>query len=284
MRILVLGATGMMGSSVLRLLSETSDFIVFGSVRTPLSANLLPKQFHTILLKDIDVENSDSLVRVFESVRPNIVINCIGLIKQNSLAKNVLSTIPINTLLPHRLAQLCAMSSARLIHLSTDCVFSGSKGMYTEDDVPDAIDLYGRSKLLGEVDYPHAITLRTSVIGHELEGTRSLISWFLSQQGTVSGYTKAIFSGLPSVEIARLIRDHVIPRGDLHGLYHVSSEPINKFELLNLVAKSYGKKIVIHPDSQLIIDRSLDSTRFRTATGFIPKSWPDLVQSMRDFH
>ena len=284
MRILVLGATGMMGSAVLRLLSETPDFIVYGSVRVPLSANLLPQQFHSMLLKDIDVGNSDSLVRVFESVRPNIVINCVGLIKQNSLAKNVLSTIPINTLLPHRLAQLCAMSSARLIHLSTDCVFSGSKGMYTEDDTPDAIDLYGLSKLLGEVDYPHAITLRTSVIGHELEGTRSLISWFLSQQGSVTGYTKAIFSGLPSVEIARLIRDHVIPRKDLHGLYHVSSEPINKFELLNLVAKSYGKKIVIHPDSQLVIDRSLDSTRFRTATGFIPKSWPDLVQSMRDFH
>ncbi len=155
--------------------------------------------------------------------------------------------------------------------------------MYTEAEASDATDLYGRSKYLGEVDYPHAITLRTSIIGHELAGARSLIGWFLAQEGSVKGYKRAIFSGLPTVEIARVIRDNVIPQPELHGVYHVSAAPINKFDLLTLVAQSYGKNIDINADDQLVIDRSLDSTRFREATGFVPKAWPDLINSMRDF-
>ena len=155
--------------------------------------------------------------------------------------------------------------------------------MYTEADASDAKDLYGRSKYLGEVDYPHAITLRISIIGHELDGARSLIGWFLAQEGSVNGYKRAIFSGLPTVEIARVIRDHVIPHPELRGVYHVSAEPINKFDLLTLVAQTYRKTIDICADDQLVIDRSLDSTRFRQATGFAPKPWPELINSMRDF-
>ena len=155
--------------------------------------------------------------------------------------------------------------------------------MYTEGDASDAKDLYGRSKYLGEVDYPHAITLRTSIIGYELDGERSLIGWFLAQEGSVKGYKRAIFSGLPTVEIARVIRDHVIPHPELQGVYHVSAEPINKFDLLTLVAQTHRKTIDISTDDQLVIDRSLDSTRFRHATGFAPKVWPELIRSMRDF-
>jgi dTDP-4-dehydrorhamnose reductase len=167
--------------------------------------------------------------------------------------------------------------------MGTDCVFSGAKGMYTEADASDAIDLYGRSKYLGEVDYSHAITLRTSIIGHELDAARSLVGWFLSKEGSVRGYKRAIFSGLPTVEIARVIRDYVIPYPELQGVYHVSAEPINKFDLLTLVAQVYGKTITIISDEHLVINRSLDSTRFRQATGFAPKSWLEQIISMRDF-
>jgi dTDP-4-dehydrorhamnose reductase len=229
------------------------------------------------------MENVDSLTHLFAVVHPDVVINCIGLVKQLAEADAPLIAIPINSLLPHRLARLCELAGARLVHMSTDCVFSGEKGMYTEADAADAKDLYGRSKYLGEVDYPHAITLRTSIIGHELDGARSLIGWFLAQEGSVKGYRRAIFSGLPTVEIARVIRDHVISHPDLHGIYHVSAEPINKFDLLTLVAQTYGKAIDISADDQLVIDRSLDSTRFRQATGFKPKPWPELVRSMREF-
>jgi dTDP-4-dehydrorhamnose reductase len=155
--------------------------------------------------------------------------------------------------------------------------------MYTEGDIADAFDLYGRSKYLGEVDYPNAITLRTSIIGHEMNGARSLVSWFLAQDKAVKGYKKAIFSGLPTVEIARTIRDFVIPRPDLHGVYHVSAQPISKFDLLSLVADIYEKKIEILPDESFAINRSLDSTRFRVETGFQPKPWGDLIKSMHQF-
>jgi dTDP-4-dehydrorhamnose reductase len=167
--------------------------------------------------------------------------------------------------------------------MSTDCVYPGDQGMYVESDPSDAKDLYGRSKFLGEVDYPNALTLRTSIIGHELDGCRSLVGWFLSQSGIITGYTKAIFSGLPTVEIARIIRDFILPNPSLRGLYHVSADPINKYDLLCLVAKTYGKDIDIRMDDKFVIDRSLDSSRFRKATGYLPKPWTELVASMKDF-
>ena len=283
-RILIIGASGMLGSSIFRFFSQFSSYEVWGSVRSSASSLLFPSSMQPRIVSGVDVENFDGLVQLFSAVRPSLVINCVGLVKQVSASENALAAIPINSLLPHRLASLCEMVQARLIHFSTDCVFSGSRGIYIESDSPDADDIYGRSKLLGEVDYPHALTLRTSIIGHELSGARSLVGWFLAQQGVVKGFRRAIFSGLPTVEIARLIHNHVIPHPELNGLYHVSAEPISKFHLLELIAKVYGKVIDIQPDDQLVIDRSLDSKRFREATGFQPSPWPDLIRSMHDFH
>lgn len=282
-KVLVLGATGMLGNAVLRLFAQSAGYEVVGSARSTSAIRLLPEDLSDRVVCGVDVENMDSLISLFTKVRPGVVINCIGLVKQLAEADDPLAAIPINALLPHRLARLCGMASARLVHMSTDCVFSGAKGMYSEADLSDAKDLYGRSKYLGEVDYPHAITLRTSIIGHELSGAHSLVGWFLAQQGTVKGFTHAIFSGLPTSELARVIRDHVVPHPELHGVYHVSAEPINKFDLLTLVAKAYGKTINITSDDTLAIDRSLDSSRFRQATGYQPQPWPELVSRMREF-
>lgn len=281
--VIVLGASGMLGNAVLRLFSESPAYHVTGTVRSPKAVNLFAQELRKNIAVGIDVENLDSIVSLFAKVRPNVVINCIGLVKQLSEADDPLAALPINSLLPHRLARLCAAAGARFVHLSTDCVFSGSKGMYRESDRSDAYDLYGKSKHLGEVDYPNAITLRTSIIGHELDGARSLINWFLAQEGSVKGYRRAVFSGLPTVVLAQVIRDFVIPTPDLHGLFHVSADPINKYDLLSLVAKTYRKKIVIDPDDTLVIDRSLDSSRFREATGFKPAAWPELIESMHEF-
>lgn len=273
----------MLGNAVFRLFAESPEHSVVGTLRTSRLKALFPEYLRSSLLCGVDVENPDALMGAFADTKPDVIINCIGLVKQLLEAGNPLSAIPINSLLPHRLAHLSKLCNARLVHISTDCVFSGSKGMYTELDVSDARDLYGRSKFLGEVDYPNAITLRTSIIGHELEGTCSLINWFLSQEGIVKGFKNAVFSGLPSIELARIIRDIVIPRPELHGLYHVSAEPINKFDLLSLVADVYGKKIEILPDEHLVINRSLDSTRFRQATGLHSMPWVDLIKSMYQF-
>ena len=280
---LVLGAAGMLGNAVLRFFSECQNFTVKGTVRSNDSFRLMPSSLHGNVISGVDVENTDSLVRIFEKHQPDVVINCVGLVKQLAEADDPLFALPINSILPHRLATLSSATGARLIHMSTDCVFSGLKGMYTESDFSDANDLYGRSKFLGEVDYPNAITLRTSIIGHELNGARSLVNWFLSQKGAVKGFKRAVFSGLPTVEIARLIRDYVLPNSQLSGLYHVSAEPISKYDLLSIVADVYEKAIKIEPDDDFVIDRSLDSSRFRLATGFTPKPWLELVRAMRDF-
>jgi dTDP-4-dehydrorhamnose reductase len=283
MNVLVLGAAGMLGNAVLRFFANSKGFVVSGTVRSSHSVKLMPSDLQGNIIPGVDVESMDGLQTLFAELKPDVVINCIGLVKQLADADDLLTALPVNSLLPHRLVRLCAVSGARLVHMSTDCVFSGEKGMYVETDESDAKDLYGRSKYLGEVDYPNAITLRTSIIGHELDSARSLVGWFLAQEGCVNGFSRAIFSGLPTVEIARIIRDFVIPRPELHGLYHVSAEPINKFELLTLLAQVYGKKIKIQMDDRLVIDRSLDSSRFRNMTGFKPKNWLEMLRVMHQF-
>ena len=283
MRVLVLGVTGMLGHDVFKVLHASTTLEVWGTLRSPSGLRHFDEILQTRLRSGVDVLDLDALTDVLVRVRPEVVVNCVGLIKQLADANDPLATLPINAMLPHRLAKLCSLNGARLIHVSTDCVFSGHKGMYLESDLSDAEDLYGKSKYIGELhDQAHAITLRTSIIGHELGSSHALVDWFLSQQGRVKGYRKAIFSGLPTVELARVIRDYVIPAPQLHGLYHVSVDPIDKYSLLSLVADVYGKDIEIVPDDQVAIDRSLDSTRFRHDAGYTPPAWRVLVEQMRN--
>lgn len=280
MKILVLGASGMLGNAMIRVLGEKVDWQIHGTVRSESSKRFFRADIAERLLSGIDVEQNDSLMQAFIRTRPDVVINCVGLIKQLADAEDPLQAIPLNALLPHRLARLCELSGARLVHMSTDCVFAGDKGGYRESDPSDAKDLYGRSKFLGEVAYPHTVTLRTSIIGHELQSAHGLVGWFLSQQEHCNGFTRAIFSGLPTVVLAQIVRDVVIPRADLSGVYHVAAQPISKYDLLKLIAEIYEKMIEITASDQLVIDRSLNADRFRDATGYVAPSWPKLIELM----
>jgi dTDP-4-dehydrorhamnose reductase len=282
-KILILGASGMLGNAIFRYFSEDKSFDVIGTIRNREVLKFFPEKLKNAIYPDVNIENYNLLKSFFLDVRPDIVINCIGVIKQRPESYDSLRSISINSLLPHQLERLCKVFSSRLIHFSTDCIFSGNKGMYKEFDVPDAMDIYGRSKLLGEVSTESSITLRTSIIGHEVGRSDSLIEWFLRQQGSVNGFRKAKFSGLPTIEIARLIKNHVLPNPGLYGVYNVSSDPIDKFNLLQIVAKVYEKDIKIIPSDDLVIDRSLDSSLFRGLTGFRSKSWLDLVKAMHEF-
>ncbi len=283
MRILVLGASGMLGNAMVRVLSEQAGWQVHGTVRSEGAKRHFQPEIAERLLAGVDVEQHDALVKLFARVRPDVVVNCVGLVKQLADAEDSLVALPLNAMLPHRLARLCELVGARLVHMSTDCVFAGDKGGYRESDQSDADDLYGRSKFLGEVAYPHTITLRTSIIGHELQSAHGLVNWFLSQQERCNGYTRAIFSGLPTVALAQVVRDAVIPRADLSGVYHVAAQPISKYDLLKLVADVYGKKIEIVPSDKLVIDRSLNAERFRAATGYVIPGWPELIKLMHSY-
>ena len=283
-KILILGAGGMLGSTLLRYFSEISDVEVRGTIRAKSKNANYQNAYGELLLEGLDVSNLNEVRHTLFNYKPDVVINCIGIVKQLEDAENPLVSIPINSLLPNQLAALCAEINARLIHFSTDCVFSGDKGMYKEGDFPDANDLYGRSKFLGEVAYqPHVLTLRTSIIGHELSGSHSLVNWFLAQSKKVLGYKNAIFSGLPTIEVAKIIDKYILDKSDLFGLYHLSVNPINKYDLLCLIKKQYGKNIEIQADDKVTINRSLDSDRFMGAVGYVPKDWPTLISEMHDF-
>lgn len=283
-RVLVLGVTGMLGSTIFRAFSADEGFETFGTLRDPKGLKHFTPEQREMIITNVAATGEADMARAFSTSQPDIVINCVGIIKQLPSANDHLESLAINSVLPHRIANYCAMVGARLIHFSTDCVFSGATGRYVESDRADAYDLYGRTKWLGEVDYENAITLRTSIIGHELASAHSLIDWFLSQSTDVKGYRRAIFSGLPTIEVSSVLRDFVIPNPQLRGLYHLSVDPISKLDLLTLVANTYKKKIKIVPDEEVAIDRSLNSDRFRSATGFAPKPWVQLVEEMhRDF-
>lgn len=281
-KVLILGGTGMLGHTLLNHLSKFDEFDVYATARTKSG---IPDGWFTpeIMAKirgDVDADNFDTVIRALASIQPDIVINCIGLIKQLPIANDPLSAITINAQLPHRLSLICRTAGARMIHISTDCVFNGSKGSYKETDPSDATDLYGRTKFLGEADYPHCITLRTSIIGHELKGKYGLVEWFLAEQGKVRGFTNAIFTGFPTIELARIISNIVIPEPELRGLYHLSTDPVSKYDLLKMISKTYNKNIEIEPYNDFYLDRSLDSSEFRRLTGYTPPSWPELVDMM----
>lgn len=283
MRILVLGASGMIGSTITRVLSQTTDWEVVGTVRDEVIQEYFPDSISKKLISGIDIDTCD-LVKLFKEIKPDVVINCIGLTKHLPEASDPLRVIPLNALLPHRLDRLCDENNSRLIHISTDCVFLGTKGSYTEEDSSDANDIYGKSKYLGEVIDTSAVTLRTSTIGHEFQTKNGLLEWFLAQQGKCKGYVNAIFSGLPTVTLAEVIRDYVIPNKSLAGLYHVAGPAIDKYNLLKIISKEYNKNIDIEFDESFVIDRSLNADKFRDATGYIPSDWPSLIASMYQYN
>lgn len=281
MRILILGGDGMLGHVLFSALRDRHEVRV--TVRQPLDAYRTFGLFEpTTAFDAIDARGFDRLAEVFNFARPDAVVNCIGLVKQRNAAKDAISSLEINALLPHRLALLSSMVGAKLIHISTDCVFSGRKGSYLETDASDAEDLYGRTKFLGEVSERHCLTLRTSIIGYELSRKTGLLEWFLAQKGPVPGYSKAIFSGVTTVELSRVIERMLTEHKQASGTYQVSSEPIDKYSLLVLFRKYLAPQIDVVPDTRLIIDRSLNSSRFRREFGYQPPSWDDMVQELAD--
>jgi dTDP-4-dehydrorhamnose reductase len=280
MRAIVLGAAGMLGHKLLQRLR--ADHEIAGTIRESApDTNLLRILPGIKLYPDVHADDLSSLERAIDDWGAQVVLNCIGVIKQTKAASDPITSTTINSLHPHRLAQLTAARGARLIHFSTDCVFSGRRGNYVEDDVPDPVDLYGRSKLLGEVAGPGALTLRTSIVGRELRGHLGLIDWFLSQRGCrIRGFVRALYSGLTTIAaadlVARLVRDHP----EVEGLWHVSGDPISKFDLLQIVKRVYGIDVDIAPDEEFVCDRRLDSTRLRERTGWLPPSWEDMIADM----
>jgi dTDP-4-dehydrorhamnose reductase len=282
MRVLVLGAGGMLGHRLCLEWAGRFDCMATtrGAPPTALAELLGPER----LIEGIAIETGGAPAGIADAIERSgcdVVVNCIGIVKQSLLAQDAITSISVNSLYPHRLAALCRDRAVRLIHISTDCVFSGHGGSYTEDSPPDPVDLYGRSKLLGEVDAGGALTLRTSIIGRELSGTFGLVEWLISSRGgSVKGFTRAIFNGFTTSALAAEIGALIEQHPDLQGLRHISADPIDKFSLLSLLDEAFGLDIEIEADDGLVIDRSLDSSRLRRETGRIAPDWRQMVSDL----
>lgn len=280
MKILILGAYGMLGHKMFGILKDKSD--TYATCRTFKKdwQHILPLD---CLITGVQAEVFESVVKAFAITQPDVVINCIGIVKQLDAAKDPIPSIKINSLFPHELALLCQSRRARLIHFSTDCVFSGKKGNYREDDIPDAEDLYGRTKYLGEVSGKRCLTIRSSIIGRELGTKHALVEWFLSQSGKkVKGYSKAIYTGFTTNAMARIVRELIENHPSLSGIWHVASNPISKYDLLRKINEKIKLNIEIEKDAQFECDRSLNGERFARETGIVAPSWEMMIEDLVD--
>ncbi len=283
-RIVVLGVAGMLGHKMFQRLRAEFPGSVLGIMREQAVApplNRVDLLQGSDVVSGVDVLDFLRLRELLEDLRPRYIVNCVGIIKQRPEVHDAVPTIAINALLPHQLAAVSGSWGGRLIHFSTDCVFSGSRGRYTESDFSDARDLYGRSKFLGEVDGPNALTLRTSIIGRELTQHRSLLDWVLSQDGgVVHGFTRAIFSGVTTNHLASLVGRVIRNHQTLQGLYQVASNPVRKYDLLCLIRDAFSLDLEVIPDSSEDCDRSMLGDRLRSAIGYQSPSWPELVTEL----
>ena len=286
MRILVLGGSGMLGHKMFQTLGQRFPdtwCTIRGRVAGSLLARIPLFTDSTRIVENVDVMALGAVDDHLAALRPDVVVNCVGIVKQRGEAKAAIPSITVNSLLPHRLAAALQPWNGRLVHISTDCVFNGRRGRYTEDDLPDAEDLYGRSKALGEVTESNALTLRTSMIGRELTGHRSLLDWVLAQQGrTISGYRRAFYSGVTTNELASVVGRLIEERPALSGLYQIASDTITKYDLLRLIVDAYGLDIEVVADDAFFCDRSLVGARFAAAAGYHCPPWPALIAALRE--
>jgi dTDP-4-dehydrorhamnose reductase len=275
MRVLILGAGGMLGHKVWQILRDRVD--CRAAVRTRLPLPLFDNEH---VIDGFDAADFSGVRRLIGTVRPDVIVNCAGVVKQLAAAHDPIASITLNALFPHIVARASADYGARMIHISTDCVFAGTKGHYVESDFPDAADLYGRSKLLGEV-VESELTIRTSIIGRELRTSNGLVEWFLANRGgSVRGFTRAVFSGVTTTTLAHTLAAVIEQHPALHGLYHVAGAPITKYDLLVMLNEALGAGVTITPDDHVVIDRSLDATRFQSATGLVPPAWQEMIAAL----
>ena len=280
LRILILGGNGMLGHKLWQVCQQ--EFDTYATVRSSGDA-----VFRSLgidlnrLVEQVSAENFDSVIAAVADTHPQVIVNCVGIVKQHHLGHDPITSLTVNALFPHRLSRLARASGARLIHISTDCVFSGRRGHYAEVDLPDPEDIYGRTKLLGEVSDAGCLTIRTSMIGRELNTAHGLVEWFLGPHaGPVFGYTRAFFSGLTTRTLAKVIARVIGDHPDLEGVWHVAGDPIDKFALLAMIRDRYKLEMDLVPNDQVVIDRSLDGSRFTQATGWSPPAWFEMIEEL----
>ncbi len=285
MKLLILGADGMLGHKLFQMLGE-----VYPETVGTISSDLAESPFDQVsffqtdkIISNVSAMDFQGLENIIKSGSPDVVINCLRVATHGEETAPPIQSITVNSLLPHRLAEMAKEQGARLIHFSSDCVFDGKKGMYTEEDPPNATHDYGKTRSLGEVCADNTLVLRGSVIGRELKGSSSLLEWLFLQKGKeIKGFTRAIYSGLTSIETTNVVKLILEKTPQLTGLYNVASAPINKYDLLVLAKECFGVDVTIHKEDGFSVDRSLSAEKFRAGTGYVAPSWSSMMKELAE--
>lgn len=279
MKILILGANGMFASELIKALKD-SPINIYGTTRA-LASSLSNEQKNFSLIRNVNFNNLDSVLHCIEEINPDFVLNLVGITKYKEKISSYADFIEVNSLAPHKIAQFCDLRSSKFIQLSTDCVFSGLKGNYLDMDSPDPVDLYGKTKALGEINTnDSSLTIRTSFIGHNENSKDGLLEWFLSQSNSCKGFNRAVYSGLTTIELASIFKNYIFKLDNLSGIYNISAASITKYDLLKLISKVYKKDIEIVQSDEWVIDRSLNSDSFQSISGYNPPTWEEMVTKM----
>lgn len=279
---LILGASGMIGHRMWATLGERHEAIGVLRRHELGALSMIPGIATKKTFFGVEFQDLSRLTKIVSDTKPDIVLNCVGIVKQLKDSSDHMKSIALNALFPHQLAKVCADNNARMIQFSSDCVFDGLKGNYTETDFPNAQDLYGRSKAMGEVDYlTNVVTMRTSSIGREVFPHGGLVEWFLSnEEKKITGYKQAIYSGFPTQRLGSIISDYIIPNKELSGVIHVAGTPIDKFSLLSMIKDHFKLNIDLLVNEQVKVERGLNFDNFSKLTGFKSPSWKEMMKDL----
>lgn len=281
MRVLILGVSGLIGHKLFQELS--ASFEVFGTLhKCKIQYGNLPLFSSENIIENIDVTNFEMLKGIIYAVNPKVILNCIGITKRKIDINSPLEVLTINSVFPHQLANWAKPNKKRIIHFSTDCVFDGKIGNYNETSLTTAEDIYGRTKALGEINYNHTLTLRSSFIGQELFDRTELLDWFLSQDGKqVSGYKNTLYSGVSSLFMARVVTDIISNFPNLSGLYQLAPDkPISKYELLSIAKEAFDVNVKIIPEEKHVHHPTLDASKLKSEINLVVPSWKEMMKEL----
>lgn len=281
-KILILGASGLIGHKLFEKLGQRFDEVhgVLHRDRDTFSQCGLFAGDNVI--DNVDVSNFERVLSILDTINPDVVLNCVGITKRRPEVKDPLCAINVNSMFPHRLANWAGEHGKRIIHFSTDCVFDGSIGDYTEESPTTGPDAYGQTKALGEIRYDHTLTIRSSFIGRELDVFSELLEWFIGQDGkTIKGFTRAYYSGVSTIFMSQVVGDIIESHPELNGLLQLSTpQPISKFDLLCVARDAFGMNVEIVPDDDFEIKPTLNGSKLRAAMNLEIPTWPEMMQEL----
>jgi len=282
LKILILGAGGMLGHKLYQTLSKTYDDVIPVFRKNKEHYHKFNLYKPEKMIGNTDVTDQSKLLAVLNSVKPDIICNCIGKTTRKINSEDSQSVIYLNSFLPHFISKWSSENNSYFIHFSTDCVFSGKNGPYKPNDFRDSRDLYGLSKILGETNSKYGLTIRTSIVGREIENQTEFFEWiFSSKNKSVSGYKNVFYSGVTTNYLSEVVAQLITKDSKSHGLLQVASPPISKLNLIKKVNSLFGLGMKINTDASKVSNKILSPVKFTITSGIKTQTWDEMLNTLK---